>query len=230
MSSWMSEHFTEFAPSYDRVNRILSLGLDAGWRFRLVGRIDSAPGPMILDLCAGTLSCSHEVLRRFPEAKVTAVDICRPMLEMGIAKLEDGFRARVEPICADALELELPSRSYDAVMCSMGMRHIPNQEKILANVRRWLKYNGQMILLDFFRPSTMASKLFQLTAGKYILPQAGRLLGGCGPAYVNLHDSINNFYSRPEYEHLLRNNYFSVRHSEDLACGIVSLIEAYPEL
>lgn len=229
MYSWMSDHFTEFASSYDRVNRILSLGLDAGWRARLVERIDPAPGPRILDLCAGTLSCSREALRRFPDAKVTAVDICRPMMEIGIAKLEECFMARVELVCADALELELPSHSYDAVVCSMGMRHIPNQEIVLVNVRKWLRHRGQLLILDFFRPSTMVAKIFQLTAGRYILPRAGRLLGGFRPAYVNLHDSIKNFYSHPEYERLLRDNSFSVRHSEGLAFGIVSLIEAYPE-
>lgn len=229
MFSRMSDHFTEFAPSYDRVNRILSLGLDAGWRARLIGRIDPAPRLRILDLCAGTLSCSREALRRFPDATVTAVDICRPMLDMGISRLHDSLRARIETVCADALDLDLPAGSYDAVVCSMGLRHIPRQGKMLESIRGWLRYGSQLLILDFFRPSTRIARIFHVTAGKYILPRAGSFLGGFGPAYVNLHDSINNFFSRPEYERLLRKSSFCVRHSDDLAFGIVSLIEACPE-
>ncbi len=230
MSSRISDHFTEFAPSYDRVNRILSLGLDARWRARLIGNIDPAPGLRVLDLCAGTLSCSRKVLRRFPDASVTAVDICRPMLDAGIAKIEDRLRARIKTICADALELDLPSRSYDAAVCSMGMRHLPRQGKMLEGIRAWLKCGGQLLILDFFRPSTTVAKIFHLTAGKYILPRAGRFLGGFGPAYVNLHESISRFYSAPEYERLLRKYSFTVRRREDQAFGIVSIIQAYSDI
>jgi demethylmenaquinone methyltransferase / 2-methoxy-6-polyprenyl-1,4-benzoquinol methylase len=229
MSSWISDHFSEFAPSYDRVNGILSLGLDAGWRARLIKMIDPGPDLRILDLCAGTLSCTREALQRFPDATVTAVDICRPMLDLGISKLEKHARLSVEVICADALELDLRPRSYDAVICSMGMRHLPQQEKMMERVRGWLKDKGQFLILDFFRPATRTASFFHLTAGKYILPCAGKLLGGFGPAYLNLHNSISNFYSRHEYEHLLRKYSFFVRHSEDLTFGIVSLIAADSE-
>ncbi len=229
MSSWISDHFAQFAPSYDRVNRVLSLGLDAGWRARLIRMIDPGPDMRILDLCAGTLSCTREALRRFPDATVTAADICRPMLDMGISKLEKHVRSRVELICADALELDLRPRSCDVIICSMGMRHLPKQEKMMEMIRGWLKYRGQFLILDFFRPETRAAKFFHLTAGKYVLPSAGKLLGGFGPAYLNLHKSISNFYSRTEYEDLLRKYSFSVRHSENLTFGIVSLIAAYSE-
>ena len=124
MASPLADHFARFAPSYDRVNHILSLGLDLHWRARLLRVIASRPALRILDLCAGTLSCTREVLRRFADAEVTAVDFCRPMLDLGLAHLPESLRARMAPICADALELELEPHSFEVVICSCAMRHL----------------------------------------------------------------------------------------------------------
>ncbi len=226
MTSPLSDHFVRFAPSYDRVNHILSLGLDVRWRARLIEAIDRRPALRIFDLCAGTLACTQEALRRFPDAKVTAVDFCQPMLDHGLSKLPESLRDRLEIICADALQLDLAPSSFDVVICSWGMRHLPEQEAMLERIRLWLSPGGQLILFDFFRPMTILSKLFHATVGRYLLPAAGELLKGFGPAYINLHASIEHFLSRAEYEKLLASQGFSVRRSEDLTSGIVSLIVA----
>src|SRR5512136_2849158 len=99
MSSPIADHFIHFAPSYDRVNHILSLGLDVHWRARLIAEIKERPNYRILDLCAGTLACTSDVLARFPHAHVTAVDSCRPMLDYGLSRITETMRARIEVIC-----------------------------------------------------------------------------------------------------------------------------------
>lgn len=228
MSLPVADHFIRFAPSYDRVNHILSLGLDVRWHARLIAAIEERPNPRILDLCAGTLACTREVLQRFPHAHVTAVDFCRPMLDLGLSKLAEPLRNRVEIICADALQLDIEPASFDIVICSCGMRHLPEQEAMLKKIRGWLPPEGQFIILDFFRPTTVVSKLFQATAGKYLLPVVADLLDGFGPAYLNLYASIKHFSSRAEYERLLVSQKYAIRRSEDLTFGIVSLIAAAP--
>jgi demethylmenaquinone methyltransferase/2-methoxy-6-polyprenyl-1,4-benzoquinol methylase len=228
MSSPLIDHFVQFAPSYDRVNHILSFGLDVHWRARLIDEIERRPALRILDLCAGTLACTREVLLRFPDAEATAVDFCRTMLDIGLSKLPDSLSARLEIICTDALQLDLAPTSFDIVICSCGMRHLPEQEAMLEKIHEWLSPGGQFILLDFFRPTTVLSKLFHATAGKCLLPLAGKLLKGFGPAYLNLHSSVKHFLSRTEYERLLAAHGFSIRHAENLTSGIVSLIIAAP--
>jgi demethylmenaquinone methyltransferase / 2-methoxy-6-polyprenyl-1,4-benzoquinol methylase len=230
MPSPVADHFIRFAPSYDRVNHILSLGLDVRWRARLIAAIKERPNPRVLDLCAGTLACTREVLRRFPHAHVTAVDFCRPMLDIGLSRLPEPLRTRVRVICADALVLELAPLSFDVVICSCGMRHLPEQEAMLKKIRGWLLPEGQFIILDFFRPTTVVSKLFHSTAGRYLLPMVADLLKGFGPAYLNLYASIKHFSSRAEYERLLITQKFTIRRSEDLTFGIVSLIATAPLL
>lgn len=228
MSSLLAHHFAQFAPSYDRVNHILSLGLDVRWRARLLDAIDRRPAPRILDLCAGTLSCTREVLRRFVDAKVTAVDFCRPMLDRGLAQLPQLLRARVATICADALQLDLRPASFDVVICSCAMRHLPQQEIMLQKIHSWLSPGGQLLIFDFFRPRTVLAKVFHATAGRYLLPLAGELLKGFGPAYLHLHASIDRFVSRVDYEELLATQSFGIQRAEDLTFGIVSLVVAVP--
>jgi len=228
MSSQLADHFVRFAPSYDRVNHLLSLGRDVHWRARMIAAIGRKPALRILDLCAGTLACTKAALENFPDAKVTAVDFCRPMLDLGLSKLARAQRARIEIICADALQLELAPGSFDVVISSWGMRHLPDQEVMLKKIRGWLSPDGQFIIFDFFRPTTLSAKFFHATVGRYVLPLAGSVLKGFGAAYRQLYDSIEHFASRVEYENLLNEHGFFIRRSEDLALGIVSLIVATP--
>lgn len=221
------EHFDRFAPSYERVNHLLSLGLDVRWRARLMGAAGGRP-LRILDLCAGTLACTREALRRFPDAKVTAVDACRAMLDTGLQKLDESGKRRLTAVCADVLEADFAPGSFDVAISSFGMRHLPEQRPVLEKVHDWLCPGGRLIVFDFFRPEKVIARLFHGTAGRYILPAAGEWLGGFGPAYVNLHGTIERFLSRAEYEQLLRTNRFVIRRSEDLTFGIVSLISAEP--
>ncbi len=224
----LADHFARFAPSYDRVNHILSLGLDVRWRARWLAAIERRPAPRILDLCAGTLACTREVLRRFSDTKVTAVDFCRPMLDRGLAQLPESLRTRVSLICSDALQLEVGPGSFDVVICSFAMRHLPQQDLLLQKIHSWLSPGGQLVIFDFFRPGTFPAKVFHHTAGRYLLPVMGQILGGFGPAYVHLHASIDRFVTRAEYEELLAAQSFGIQISEDLTLGIVALIVAVP--
>ena len=67
--------FDRIAPTYDLLNRVMSVGRDQAWRERAVSVLNASapPGP-ILDLCAGTLDLTHLVSRARPSAKVTACD------------------------------------------------------------------------------------------------------------------------------------------------------------
>ena len=88
--SELADLFSRFAPSYDRVNHLLSLGMDYGWRELAVDAIERKAPLRILDLCAGTLACTRAALNRFPDARVTAVDFCQTMLKKPVATILQG--------------------------------------------------------------------------------------------------------------------------------------------
>lgn len=150
MGAFLLDHFNDFAPSYDRVNLIVSLRRNIFWRQRLMEAAARFPAHLLLDLCAGTLDCTLDFLKFMPEAEIVAVDFCRAMLDMGESKLSDDLKPRVTLKCADVLQLELRQHSFDLVVSSFGMRHIRERELIVKKIGTWLIPRGRLIVLDFF--------------------------------------------------------------------------------
>lgn len=229
MPSPVTSLFARIAPVYDRANAILSFGLVNRWRRRLIGALDGGnAAPRVLDLCAGTLACSRLSLERFPAARLTAVDVCQPMLDAGLAKLAPSMRERLNVMCADALEVDLPPASFEAVLCAWGMRNISDQAAMLDRVRGWLAPDGKLAILEFFRPTRWPARLFHAMAGRIFLSAIGGGLSGDPAAYRYLFDSIQGFPSRAEYEGLLAARGFDLVSSRDLAFGVVSLVVVAP--
>ena len=56
------EMFDTLAPSYDRANRVISMGLDQGWRRKAIRQLGPAAQGDMVDLCAGTLDLSVMLL------------------------------------------------------------------------------------------------------------------------------------------------------------------------
>ena len=97
--------FDRISGRYDLANRVLSLGMDPGWRREAVKALGPAASGDVLDLCAGTLDFTVLLLEQ-GVARVTAVDFSPRMLEQGRAKL--AVDAPVEVVVADARELPFP--------------------------------------------------------------------------------------------------------------------------
>ena len=102
--------FARIVKWYDPLNRLLSLGLDQGWRKCLADAVlpGQAEGKRILDLAAGTLDVTLAVRKRHPAAQVLAMDFCPPMLVHGQKKLSGEDKDFVLSVGADARALPLP--------------------------------------------------------------------------------------------------------------------------
>src|SRR5262249_1897095 len=106
--------FAAIAPTYDRLNRILSLSMDLRWRRYAVDRIgwQRVPNGIYLDLCAGTLDFSAILARqRNFRGRVVGLDFVRRMLELGRHKAE-----RLDPVAGDALALPFRDAVFDGAM------------------------------------------------------------------------------------------------------------------
>ena len=79
--------FDRIAARYDAMNRVLSFGLDRGWRRRTVRALALGDRPRVLDLATGTADLAIDIARMHPGAHVIGLDPSRRMLAVAGAKL-----------------------------------------------------------------------------------------------------------------------------------------------
>ena len=206
MSETVKNLFTDISPTYDRLNHFLSLNIDRWWRRNAIAAIKNGANEnfLALDLCAGTHDFGIECLKQFPQAQITALDFSPGMLASGTEKLKKlGLENKIKPVCGDALHMPFADKSFDVVFCGYGVRNFDNATQGLKEISRVLKADGQVIILEFFKPASFAAKLFHKTYANFIIPTVGRLISGHPEAYAYLRDSITGFVSVKEFSTIL---------------------------
>ena len=160
------------------------------------------------------------MLQRFGERQVVAADFAREMLLAGRGKL--GGRGQLA--VADAMALPFASGSFAGMTCGFGMRNLARPERGIAECHRVLKAGGRLVVLEFFRPTAIPSRLFHALYGRVVLPLLGGLVSGDGEAYGYLSRSMRGFMTRGEFARALEQAGFREVGSCDLTFGIASLV------
>jgi ubiquinone/menaquinone biosynthesis methyltransferase len=218
MSRAVQTMFDGIAPTYDTLNRVLSLGIDQAWRRRAVAALGDVRGRRVLDICAGTLDLS--ALAVAAGADVTATDFAQEMLRRGAAKTP------VPVVRADALALPFADRSFAGALCGFGLRNLDDARAGLAEMRRVLGAGGRLVVLDFFRPRRLVTRAVQSLYNQRVLPLVGGAISGDRAAYRYLAQSIERFATRHDVEQLCRSVGFSRVDGADLTLGIASMVVA----
>ncbi|EGB14973.1 ubiquinone/menaquinone biosynthesis methyltransferase [Pseudodesulfovibrio mercurii] len=190
----VADMFGRIAGWYDFLNHALSGGQDIYWRYRLVRAARPEPGGMVLDLAAGTMDVSVELLRQYPDCKVAALDFTLPMLENGKAKkLKNGREERIFPVQADGRNLPLPDECMAAATIAFGIRNILPRAEAYAEFLRVLKPGARLCILEFGTGSKKVWKgLYNFYLDK-VLPFLGDRISGDPGAYRYLAETIKSF-------------------------------------
>lgn len=214
--------FDRLAGRYDRMNRVLSGGVDVRWRRAAVAELGPLPEGPLLDLCAGTLDLSALFERTFEGRDVVAADFSAEMLEQGRAR---GITKRTRTVVADAMQLPFEDNSFAGAAVAFGLRNVADPPKALRELRRVLRPGARLAVLEFFKPAGAGAKFFFAAYGRAVIPTVGRLLAGDGEAYRYLVESTKGFYERTEFERELgQAGFLCVRGRELFPLGIASLI------
>lgn len=201
MSEAVKNLFTDISPTYDRLNHFLSFNFDKSWRRKTIANIEAGRDEpfLALDVCCGTHDLGLECLRQFPRSKITGLDFSQGMLDAGEGKIAAEKRAgKITPVRGDALAMPFPDDSFDVVFCAYGVRNFDDAGSGLKEMRRVLKPGGQLLVLEFFRPTSAFNRFFNKTYGEHILPWLGARISGHPSAYGYLRDSIRGFLSAEE--------------------------------
>ena len=161
--------FDRIAPRYDLLNRVISLGLDQGWRRSLLARLGVGPGATVLDLATGTGDLAR--LAEGRGARVIGVDFAAGMLRAG--RRRDPGLAVVQ---ADAAALPLADASVDAVTCGFAVRNFADLDAVLRECARVLRPGGRLGVLEVDAPRSRWLRLGHRLHFEALVPRIGALL------------------------------------------------------
>jgi len=203
--------FTAVPPSYDLINRLVSLGMDRRWR-RLAARTCLAGEPrQVLDIGCGTGDMTLTLARLAAAGTtITGLDYSPPMLARARQKADRaGLGGRVRFIHGDATKLPFPDGQLDCVSISFAFRNLTYQNPLrlphLAEVRRALRPGGRYVIVESSQPGNRVIRaLFHLYMRAFGQP-LGSLISGNRGAYRYLAESMSRFYAPQEVIEMLLN-------------------------
>ena len=205
--------FDAIAPRYDLLNRILTFGMDTGWRRRTVADLGLAAGSLVLDLACGT------------------GDFCNDLQAAGLRAI--GFdnsagmlAAATTPaplVLADALMLPVPDASADGITCGFALRNVADLGGFFAEVARVVRPGGRIGLLEVAEPRWRPAKLVHGLYFRKVVPVIGGLLSDRA-AYRYLPASTAYLPDPPEMLTMLRTAGFADARRHLLFMGAAQLI------
>lgn len=195
----MAYNFDTIARTYDRLNRLMTLGLDRRWRKRALRGVQGN----VLDVACGTGDMAVSLVER--GCTVTGVDISEEMLAIARQKAP-----MVTFMIADAEHLPFPDASFDAVTCAFGVRNFVHLEQGLNEMLRVLKPGGQLVILELATPDSPLVKPFYNLYTRRIIPWLGSRIAGNREAYTYLPASIERFPKGDAFLEKIRNSQFPV--------------------
>ena len=215
--------FDRIAPKYDFFNHLFSLRIDLLWRKSLVKWMQSDDPKQILDVATGTGELAIALWKNF-RVKITAVDLSQEMLNLADKKIKQlGADITIQKVNAENLPFE--SNKFDAVSVGFGVRNFENLEKGLSELRRVVKENGNVYILEFSKMEGVLSPLYNFYFKK-VLPFLAKMISGEKEAYTYLPDSVQNFPCGERMKNILLDLGFSKVEYKKLSLGIVTIYKA----
>ncbi len=192
---YVREMFTSIAPTYDRLNSVISLGLHGLWRRRAVVLTGLRPGDSALDVATGTGDFALALGRRVgPRGRVTGTDFSDAMLELAAAKAERaGLADRVYFEWADALDLPFEDGAFDAVTVGFAGRNVTDLHRFFAEMRRVTRPGGRVVHLELSMPTMPVFRTVYRLYFHHVVPLVGAALARSRGAYTYLPNSLTPF-------------------------------------
>lgn len=146
--------FNNISEKYDFMNNIISFGMHKKIKKHVIKSLNIKPNSKVLDLCCGSGDLGRIIKKIQPTCDVVGVDFSEQMLEIARKK-----NPNITYWKMDATTLSFEKNSFDYIVMGFGLRNIPQKNKVLEEIYRILKTNGQFMHLDFGEQSFI-SKIY----------------------------------------------------------------------
>lgn len=189
----VSTMFDTISMEYDRINRLITFGVDLKWRKKLVARVASESPKRVLDVATGTGDLAVAIAKSC-EAHVIGLDLSPGMLDVGKQKVsESQLGDRIEMVIGDSELLPYPDHSFDAVTVAFGIRNFENLDQGLTEILRVLRPGGLLAVLETSMPKNRIIRAMYRIHSKSVLPLMGKLFSKDPKAYQYLSNSATVF-------------------------------------
>ena len=223
--------FNDIAPTYDKLNHVLSLNVDKIWRRKAVKRVKKAiadiENPQVLDVACGTADSTIALAQINGNVRVNGIDISDGMLKIGAEKVEKfGLVSRISFSKSCAEDIDFQDNTFDAVMVAFGVRNFSDREKGLKEILRVLKPNGTLLVLELSEPQNVIVRWIYNLYFKNVLPLIGKRVSGNADAYRYLQQTVEKFPMPKEFFALLAAcGYKEMRH-KSMTLGLCRIYQA----
>ncbi|MGP0083400.1 MAG: bifunctional demethylmenaquinone methyltransferase/2-methoxy-6-polyprenyl-1,4-benzoquinol methylase UbiE [Steroidobacteraceae bacterium] len=221
--------FASVAGKYDLMNDLMSFGAHRLWKQFALSLTGLRPGQHALDVAGGTGDLALGMLRQVgKQGRVILSDVNPVMLERGRDRLLDaGFVGNVQCIVADAERLPFEDNSFDCVTIGFGLRNVTDKAAALRSMYRVLKPGGQLLVLEFSKPTAPGLGPIYDAYSFKVLPLLGRLVARDEHSYRYLAESIRMHPDQETLLGMLRDAGFAQARYHNLSGGIVALHRGY---
>ena len=218
----MVQMFDQVAPVYDRLNTLMTLGIDARWRKRAVAETRLRAGDSAIDVCCGTGKLAALIAERVgPFGRVEGIDVSPQMIGQASRNLHSLVQAHLT--VGSALALPFEDATFDAATIGFGLRNLPDFEAGFREIVRVVRPAGRVVCLELSLPASRRLARAYHGAFRRTAPVAARILGGPRGAYAYLPASLDGFPNPDQVADAMRSAGLREVHYVRLAGGVACL-------
>ena len=207
--------FDNIAPNYDKLNHILSLNIDKGWRRKAVRELVNEHKPLkVLDVACGTGDFTIEIARKVASgSEVIGIDISDGMMAVGRKKIADvGVNAELK--VADCENLPYEDNTFHRISVGFGVRNFEHLQLGLNEMYRALTPGGKLVILELSVPSNSFLRWCYKLYFLKVLPAIGGFVSGDRSAYEYLPASVLEFPAPEKFISMMKDAGFdNVKHT-----------------
>jgi demethylmenaquinone methyltransferase/2-methoxy-6-polyprenyl-1,4-benzoquinol methylase len=219
--------FHSVAEEYDLMNDAMSFGMHRLWKKMLIELSELSEGSMALDIASGTADIPRLINKKFKSVSMHVTDINASMLALGKERaINENFFHNCNFALASGESLPYQDQTFDLVTVGFGLRNFTDKEKGLKEMKRVLKPDGVLLILEFSKPTnSFFSKVYDWYSFN-IIPKLGSFLANDSKSYQYLAESIRMHPDQETLKHMVLDAGFDDCKFYNLINGVVAIHQA----
>jgi len=219
--------FHSVAEEYDLMNDVMSFGMHRLWKKILIELSELSEGSVALDIASGTADIPKLINKKFKSVSIHVTDINESMLALGKDRaINENFFNNCNFALASGESLPYQDKTFDLVTVGFGLRNFTDKQKGLKEMKRVLKPDGVLLILEFSKPSnSFFSKVYDWYSFN-IIPKLGSLLANDSDSYQYLAESIRMHPDQETLRGMVLDSGFNECKFYNLVNGVVAIHQA----